>query len=330
MSLDFEKLENAVVRNGKVVARCPACAESGDDTAGDHLWIDEEGLGAYSCVANQGPSGHAHRQRVWALVGLASQTAKAPAVTRVIPKINAVESKPAVIPIFPALTRPTDDTLDTIRDLRNWPSKAGLELLVSRGLLWDTDVYDNGSLWPAWLITDSSRINAQVRTYDGSPWKGIGGKKAKSLPGSKASWPIGAPDIGDRPNVILCEGQPDFCAALLVAWFENKDLVDLAAPVCITGAGNSLHPEALHYFMGKNVRIVAHNDPAGQGQEAAKRWGKQLYGASAATVDMINFATIGVTKRDGSSLKDLADYATLLEVEDSPKTELFADWLRML
>jgi hypothetical protein len=54
--------------------------------------------------------------------------------------------------------------------------------------------------------------------------RGIGQAKAKTKPGSHASWPIGAADIGSRPVVIVCEGQLDFCAALSVAAFEKLSL----------------------------------------------------------------------------------------------------------
>ena len=37
-------------------------------------------------------------------------------------------------------------------------------------------------------ITDSTRRNLQARRLDGGLWQGIGGKKAKSLPGVEASW----------------------------------------------------------------------------------------------------------------------------------------------
>ena len=72
-------------------------------------------------------------------------------------------------------------------------------------------------------MTDRSRRNAQARRLDGQQWPSIGGKKpgSKSLPGTEASWHIGAAEIGDRPLVLLCEGQPDFCAVLLVVWFEG-------------------------------------------------------------------------------------------------------------
>jgi len=327
MSLDLERLENVVISNGKLTARCPACAENGEDSSGDHLFIENEGPGRFGCVVYAGSTGVEHRKRIWALAGVPGDNTSFPAVPH---RTCTRASSPKAKPPFPILRQPTDEILEAIRDLREWPAAVGLELLAARGLLWDGDVYDGGAEWPAWIITDSSRKNAQARTFDGNPWMGIGGKKAKSLPGSKASWPIGAADIGDRPFVILCEGQPDFCAALLVVWFENKELVECVAPVCMTGAGNSIHPDALPNFVGKHIRIATHNDLEGQGQEAARRWATQLVTVAAAKVEVIDFGKTGLTKFDGSPIKDLADYATLLNVENYPHVELFADWLDLI
>ncbi len=327
MSLDLTKLENVVIRRGVLEARCPACAENGEDASGNHLFIENEGDGpSWGCVVNPGPCGADHRKIVWELAGDKERVAK-PAV-RQIPRVRAVANRLACKPPpnLPQLRVPSEECLDYIMELRGWPALVGLKMLVNRGLLWDADIYDNGAEWPAWIITDSARLNAQARTYDGAPWQGIGGKKAKSLPGTTANWPIGAPEIGDRPYVILCEGQPDFCAAPLIAWFELREGAEQVAPVCMTGAGNSINPDALRYFRGKRVRIMTHNDPEGQGQRAAEMWAKQLSCASAAHVDGICFAELDLRLRDGSPIKDLADYATLVDYDFTPGERLLAGW----
>jgi hypothetical protein len=140
------------------------------------------------------------------------------------------------------------------------------------------------------------------------------------LPGSDPSWPIGAAEIGKRPNIVLCEGQPDFCAVLLAAWFEDVP-VDCVAPVCITGAGNSIHTDALPLFAGKHVRIAIHEDS--HGHAAAQRWARQLCSAGAAHVDGFDFS--GLLQRDDRPVKDLADFATLLDPENPPDAHVFAD-----
>ena len=206
-----------------------------------------------------------------------------------------------------------------IANLRDWPAFAGLELLTQRGLLWQGMVWDDGSEWPAWIITDSARRNAQARRLDGKVWHGIGDRKAKSLPGSDPSWPIGATEIEERRAVVLCEGGPDFLAALLVAWWE-LGRANGVAPVCMTGAGNEIHPDALPLFAGKHIRIAVHADE--HGHEAGKRWADQLYSAGAAERDWFDFT--GLTRRDGQPIKDLADYATCLDPNTAASLRLFA------
>jgi hypothetical protein len=218
------------------------------------------------------------------------------------------------------LRKLTVGEMDAIACLRGWPYFAGLEWLTQRALLWQGDVFDAGTEWPAWIITDASGRNAQARRLDGQPWAGIGGKKAKSLPGSDPSWPIGADAISNRPFVVLCEGQPDFCAALLVAWYEGLP-TESVAPVCVTGAGNSIHAGALSMFAGKHVRIAVHADS--DGREAGERWARQLCSAGAVCVDGFHFD--GLTIPDGRPVKDLADFATLLAPDNPPAAHVLTD-----
>lgn len=69
MALDLHKLENVHVRGGKTIARCPACAEQGHDSGGEHLFIDSRGR--FGCVVHPGAQGKDHRRRIF-------QLAKAP------------------------------------------------------------------------------------------------------------------------------------------------------------------------------------------------------------------------------------------------------------
>ena len=65
MSLDLSRLEKVRKRIGKIVARCPACAEEDHDQNGEHLVIFPNG--SFACVANPGEGGRKHRQRIYAL-----------------------------------------------------------------------------------------------------------------------------------------------------------------------------------------------------------------------------------------------------------------------
>lgn len=65
MALMLNKLERVRKRGQRVHARCPACAEAGGDTHGQHLAIDEQGR--FGCAAH--PGDNSHRRRIWELAG---------------------------------------------------------------------------------------------------------------------------------------------------------------------------------------------------------------------------------------------------------------------
>ena len=314
MSLDSSRLEKVRQRSGKLLARCPACAEMGEDRKCDNLMIWE--TGAYKCI--KADVGTPHHKRIWKLAGDPT-TAASP---RPLPFMRT-EPVAKPVPRIPQLRTLSVTDMAQIAHLRGWTYFAGLQLLASRGLLWCGDVWDGDRTWPAWIITDCTRRNAQARRLDGQRWEWIE-KKVKTLKGCDPCWPIGAAEIGDRPYVILCEGGPDFLAALFVAWFEGIDH-RLVAPVCMTGAGNSIHLDALPYFAGKHVRIATHDDDAGL--LAGERWWKQLADAGAVdgSVDRLDFHDM--TRTDGQPVNDLADYATLIGIESPPIDPVFSDFV---
>jgi len=60
-TLDLDKLDNVVERSGKIIARCPACAQLGRDSQGNHLVIFDNG--AYSCIVGDSN----HRKEIYKL-----------------------------------------------------------------------------------------------------------------------------------------------------------------------------------------------------------------------------------------------------------------------
>ena len=66
MSLDLSKLEKRIELPGGILrARCPACAENGQDKTGEHLRIYPDGR--YGCCVH--PKDREHRKRIFALAG---------------------------------------------------------------------------------------------------------------------------------------------------------------------------------------------------------------------------------------------------------------------
>jgi hypothetical protein len=69
-SLEISRLEKVRrLAAGKIIARCPACAEVGSDRTGNHLAIFPDGR--FACAAHAGDEDH--RKRVFALVGIHSE-----------------------------------------------------------------------------------------------------------------------------------------------------------------------------------------------------------------------------------------------------------------
>ncbi|MCX6878704.1 MAG: hypothetical protein NTW21_33560 [Verrucomicrobia bacterium] len=65
-SIDITKLEKVRRTASKITARCPACAATGGDKAGVHLFINPE-TGQFGCAAF--PADREHRRKVSAIVG---------------------------------------------------------------------------------------------------------------------------------------------------------------------------------------------------------------------------------------------------------------------
>lgn len=188
----------------------------------------------------------------------------------------------------------TDEAVATLAKLRH-VSLEGVQLMANRGLLWF-------AVWhglPAWVATDDSRKNAQVRRLDGRIWEGIE-KKAQTLPGSEALRPIGARESQQYPVVMFCEGVPDSLAAHHFIHAHGRQ-ADVSA-VCMLGAGMNIHDASLPIFGGKRVRIFPHDDAPGRA--AAERWAKQL-ATVGASVDAVGFT--GLAMEDGSQVNDLND-----------------------
>lgn len=66
MPLNTDKLTNVNQRpDGSLTARCPACAETGNDNKGEHLIIFPDGR--FGCAAH--PGDHEHRKKIFKAVG---------------------------------------------------------------------------------------------------------------------------------------------------------------------------------------------------------------------------------------------------------------------
>lgn len=293
MSLNLDLLEDVRVYDSKLTAACPSCRETGGDRKGENLVVFSSGH--FKCV--RGCTG----SEIYALAGAG------PGQEFVWPGERRVAGPRRTR--FPWTMSPLDADLEKIRALRRWPSIDGLRSLAKRGLLRVGHVFDDGNFAWSWIITDSSKRNAQARRFDGAGWPGIAHAKAKTIPGvPDAAWPIGAADIRPGQTIVACEGQPDFCAVLVLAHDEGLD-PEMLAPVCITGAGLAISRDALPRFAGHNVVIPYHHDEHDAGLTAAHRWTAEFYAAGAHNVTLIDLRALVPT----APIKDLADYGALPE-----------------
>jgi hypothetical protein len=67
--IDVSKLEKVKHQSsGRIIARCPACAEHGGDKTGNHFFMAQNGK--FGCCIYSGSEGKEHRKRIFALVGI--------------------------------------------------------------------------------------------------------------------------------------------------------------------------------------------------------------------------------------------------------------------
>ncbi len=214
------------------------------------------------------------------------------------PKCKPADARPK--PTFPDIIKGTVEDLKRLASFRNI-SINGIESASERGLLWFAGLKD----WPAWIVTDSARLNAQARRMDGLGWDHLPDcPKAYTLPGAWAAWPIGITESQLFPTIALCEGGSDLLAACHFIACESRE--SHCSPVAMLGASQRIHPDALPLFTGKSVRIFGHEDEAGRA--AVERWAQQLETVDA-DVDAFNFS--GLRQVDGQPVNDLNDCTSI-------------------
>lgn len=212
---------------------------------------------------------------------------------------------------WPAFEMPSAAEIAVIAALRDL-SPEGVAIAAERGLLFCAAWHGHR----AWVVTDSARVNAQVRRMDGGPWEEKD-SKAWTLPGSVGGWPVGLREAQTFPAIALVEGGPDLLAAFHLAWCETStpetlalgkgvDVLDNLGVVAIFGAKTRIVDAALPFFAGKRVRIFAHDDRAGYG--GAATWAAMLKAAGAA-VDSFGFS--GFLQGNGCPVDDLNDFARI-------------------
>ena len=291
--------------------RCPFHE---DRTKSCSIFTGADGLDAWNCFAGCGggdavdfftsasrlPSAEACR----AFIGLAGGSSVACVPRPPRPKTADVDAEKAeqrkTWPLFedPLVGSENAAMRAALVELRT-VSYQGVRLMSERGLLWFAEWKD----LPAWIVTDSERVNAQARRLDGQKWEGIDAK-AQTLPGSRATWLIGVKESQFARVILFIAGGPDLLTAHQFIHAHKRE-ADTAA-VAMMGESLAITTNVLPLFAGKRVRIMAHADKAGI--EAAQNWAAQLETVGA-IVDAADFA--GLLMANGSPVKDLNDCTRL-------------------
>jgi len=184
-----------------------------------------------------------------------------------------IQSRPAREEKSRPFTLPRIDSgdiqeLDTLARSRGLPLFAGIQILINRQQL----AFYTSLEGRAWAVYDRIGQVAQARLLS-EQW--AAGMKAKTLPGSRASWPVGASTITHKTELVyFCEGGPDIIAAATAIFMQAPEQLERSAFVAMLGASQAIAEEALHLFTRKRIRIFAHADDAGVA--ASDKWAAQL------------------------------------------------------
>jgi len=288
VSLDFSKLEKVRERGGKIEARCPNCALSGQDKKGNHLFIGTDG--GYRCIVGCDP------KAIFALAGSKDSLPSSGPALVIRPRPAPV--KPKTPFAWPELQRGTASDFRQLARLRDVDADS-LKMMSERGIL----RYATFDGERAWVAVDPSLKNAQARLLSGKSWHWIDSmtRSPNIESGAVHGWPIGITAAAPFHSIALVEGVPDFISVLHHAGCAG--LETRIAPVMMPGAGVRIVDDELPLFARKRVRIFVHDD-GGAGAGAFALWCGQL-GEVGAMADGFTFD--GLFQSDGRPVKDLND-----------------------
>jgi hypothetical protein len=208
---------------------------------------------------------------------------------------------------WPAMELSTEEELEAVAKLRRLPVEGPQWAAIDSTLRMAT--VDG---LRCWIIRSTCGKNAQARRLDGQT---LGENlKAKTLPGSIATLPVGNYHDTRWPAVALVEGGPDVLAAY--AGIYRLGLLDTVAVCGMLGA--SMRPPfgVVATMKGRRVRIFQHNDEAGQ--KAADGWARLIHNAGG-TVDIWAPAQAGADLNDIFHLPEAEVSAALAEAFDFVK-----------
>lgn len=142
----------------------------------------------------------------------------------------------------------------------------------------------------SWIISDRGGKGWEARRIDGEPYPPLepylGERKTHAKGKGVKSWPMGIlpplmPDdeIAAAP-IVLCEGMPDYLAAVQIILDHVADDQTGIVPACMLGKSADISADALPLFKNRPVLIIGHPDA----RDRITLWAKQIRNAGAASV----------------------------------------------
>lgn len=251
--LDTSKLEKIRTSNGKTIARCPACAEAGEDRDGKHLAIFEDGR--FACVTHQGDK--EHRRRIFELAGLPDDGAP-PRAMESAPKKSA---EPVDWPANCARLENDEAALSRLAAWRGWSVDFSHEL-ARAGVM---GLHDGRVCFP---VANAQGVVIGRHVFQ---WPELGGIKAWYAPGKNAPLIIGAASLADVRACNVIESQWDALALLHVRGWHGEAL---DKPFVIT-RGTSISPALQTMLAGVEAVMLwmQHDEPKAEGKAPpAEEW----------------------------------------------------------
>lgn len=267
MALDISKLEMVrYLPDGRIRARCPACAQGGGDRKGQHLSILPDG--PYCCAAHQGD--REHSRIIYTLAGVRDERRSLPSSR------SRPTQQPRVEPPLPRLDdRQVRLMIEAIENLLR-PERGGERLCVLIGAKreWKPETIRNAALdqCMGWLRFDAiakpdplcpdeapcfiyrAGVKVRFRLPDGS--KNFRWLKSEGL-SHPSVWRFEC--IGPETETVwITEGEPDALRLMDMGIGENCGNAENV--IALPSASYQLRGDELEVLRGLDVVFCPHDD----------------------------------------------------------------------
>jgi len=256
MSLDLSKLEKVRERNGKTIARCPACASQGGDSKAAHLFIGSDG--GYECIVG------CDSKAIFALAGSKDRPpSSGPALAiRLRPAPKPVDLLAKIKANFPLTGADLWESSPARCDEDLDDAKMFLRLFPADAVLWlAPDIYQTGKPEHAVYFRTRAEWEAADFTAPGmriapSSFKPGSYSRSRESVAKHHFTVIESDEIGDGE---LYASKDEFCA--LIRWLREACHWHLAA---VVDSGNrSLHAWFRHPGYVDMTQLAQHSAALG-------------------------------------------------------------------